>query len=120
MRALREAARRPRRKLVGLELDWDEFEAIHRAAGLVPAVPSATWRSAVPVYDAASGAQAGKATSGTWSPTLKRNIALALVESRHARLGTRLAVEWTVEAVRRRVSARAVPLPFIDLPRKRN
>jgi aminomethyltransferase len=119
MRALREAAKRPRRQLVGLELDWDEFEAIHRAAGLVPAVPAATWRSAVPVYDAASGAQAGKATSGTWSPTLKRNVALASVESRHARPGTRVAVEWTVEAFRLKVSARVVPLPFLDLPRKR-
>jgi hypothetical protein len=39
--------------------------------------------------------------------------------SHHARLGTRLAVEWTVEAVRRRVSARAIPLPFLELPRKR-
>jgi aminomethyltransferase len=120
MRALREAAERgPRRQLVGLELDWDEFEAIHRAAGLVPAVPPATWRAAVPVYDATSGAQVGKATSGTWSPTLKRNVALASVARRYAAGGTRLAVEWTVEAARRRVSARVVPLPFLDLPRKR-
>ena len=120
MRALRAVAERgPRRQLVGLELDWDEFEAIHRAARLVPAVPGATWRSAVPVYDAASGAQAGKATSGTWSPTLKRNLALGSLGSRYARPGTHLAVEWTVEAVRRRVIARVVPLPFLDLPRKR-
>jgi aminomethyltransferase len=120
MRALRAVAERgPRRQLVGLELDWDEFEAIHRAAGLVPAVPSATWRSAVPVYEVASGAQVGKATSGTWSLTLKRNLALASVDRRHAQLGTRLAVEWTVEAVRRRVSARVGALPFLDLPRKR-
>jgi aminomethyltransferase len=120
MRALRAVAeRRPRRELVGLELDWDEFEAIHRAAGLVPEVPSATWRSAVPVYDPASGAQAGKATSGTWSPTLKRNLALGSVTSRYAQPGSRLAVEWTVEAVRRRITARVVPLPFLDLPRKR-
>jgi aminomethyltransferase len=120
MRALREVVERgPRRQLVGIELDWDEFEAIHRAAGLVPAVPSATWRSSVPVYDAVTGAQVGKATSGTWSPTLKRNVALASVASRYARDGTRLAIEWTVEAVRHHVSARVVPLPFLDLPRKR-
>ena len=120
MRALREVAeRRPRRQLVGLELDWDEFEAIHRAAGLVPAVPSATWRAAVPVYSPASGAQVGKATSGTWSPTLKRNVALASVASASAAIGTRLGVEWTVQAVRQRVAARVVPLPFLDLPRKR-
>ncbi len=120
MRALREVAERgPRRQLVGLELDWEEFEAIHRAAGLVPAVPAATWRSAVPVYDAGSGAQLGKATSGTWSPTRKRNIALGSLTGRSAKPGTRVAVEWTVEAVRQRVSARIVELPFLDLPRKR-
>ena len=121
MPALRAVAERgPRRQLVGLELDWGEFEAIHRAAGLVPAVPSATWRSAVPVYNPASGAQVGKATSGTWSPTLKRNIALASVANAHAREGTHLSIEWTVEAVRHRVSTRVVALPFLDLPRKRS
>lgn len=120
MRALRrEALGGPRRQLVGLELDWAEFEAIHAAAGLVPAVPSATWRSAIPVYQPTTGAQVGRATSGTWSPTLKRNIALASVAGRYAAPGTRLAVEWTVEAVRRRVAARVVALPFLDLPRKR-
>jgi aminomethyltransferase len=121
MRALHEAARRgPQRQLVGLEIDWDEFEAIHRAAGLVPAVPAATWRSAVPVYGGATGAQVGRATSGTWSPTLKRNIALASVDAGHARPGTRLRIEWTIEAVRHRIAARVVALPFLDLPRKRS
>jgi hypothetical protein len=33
--------------------------------------------------------------------------------------GTTLAVEWTVEARRRRVPAEVVSLPFLDLPRKR-
>jgi aminomethyltransferase len=120
MRAIRDVANRgPRRELVGLEVDWDEFEAIHRAAGLVPAVPAATWRSAVPLYNPGTGAQVGRATSGTWSPTLKRNIALGSVAAASARAGTRLQIEWTVEAVRRRISARVVPLPFLDLPRKR-
>lgn len=121
MRALRAGAARggARRRLVGLQLDWDEFEAIHREAGLVPAVPGATWRAAVPVYDRVTGAQVGKATSGTWSPTLKRNIALGSVAARHAAPGTVLAIEWTVEAIRRRVSATVAPLPFLDLPRKR-
>ena len=120
MRPLRAIAERgPRRQLVGLEIDWDEFEAIHRAAGLVPAVPAATWRSAVPVYAGATGAQVGRATSGTWSPTLKRNIALASIASRLAAPGSRLRIEWTIESRRHRIAARVVPLPFLDLPRKR-
>ena len=36
---------------------------------------AAASRVAVPVYDA--GGQVGKATSSTWSPTLKKFIALA-------------------------------------------
>jgi aminomethyltransferase len=121
MRPLREVAERgPRRQLVGLEIDWDEFEAVHRAAGLVPSVPAATWRSAVPVFGRATGTQVGRATSGTWSPTLKRNIALASLESRHASPGTQVRIEWTIEATRQRIAARVVPLPFLDLPRKRS
>jgi glycine cleavage system aminomethyltransferase T len=37
----------------------------------------------------------------------------------HARTGTRLEVEWTVEARRHRVPATVVDLPFFDPPRKR-
>jgi hypothetical protein len=33
--------------------------------------------------------------------------------------GTRLEVEWTVEGYRHPVGATVVPLPFLDLPRKR-
>ena len=54
-------------------------------------------RVAVPVYRA--GRQVGKATSTTWSPTLKRMIALASVGRESAALGTTLSMELTVEAV---------------------
>jgi aminomethyltransferase len=60
----------------------------------------------------------GRATSGTWSPLLKRNLALASVDSLLAEAGTELAMEWTVEGERGRIGATVVPLPFLDLPRK--
>jgi glycine cleavage system T protein (aminomethyltransferase) len=62
--------------------------------------------------------QIGKATSTTWSPTLKRMIALASVASAHSKDGTELQIEWTVEAVRHRVGAKVVPMPFFNPPRK--
>jgi aminomethyltransferase len=107
----------PSRRLVGLAIDWGGIEALNAARGLPPAVPSQAWRSAVPLY--ARGRQIGRATSGTWSPTLKQNIALGSVEARYAEPGTRLAMEWTVEARRGRVPAQVVELPFFDPPRKR-
>jgi aminomethyltransferase len=112
-----QAAGGPKRRLVGLELDWGDFERLHVSFGLTPEVPAAAWRTAVPLYDGRR--QVGRATSGTWSPTLKRNIALASVLASHETDGTRLEMEWTVEARRRRVGATVVPPPFFDPPRKR-
>jgi aminomethyltransferase len=71
---------------------------------------------AVPVYS--RGRHVGKATSTTWSPTLKKMIALACVNRENASLGTTLSMEMTVEAVRHTVSAKVVALPFFNPPRK--
>src|SRR5262245_36224784 len=72
--ALREQHRRgPERRIVGLELDWNEVESLYDSVGLAPQIPAAASRVAVPVYRA--GRQVGKATSTTWSPTLKKLIA---------------------------------------------
>ena len=55
----------------------------------------------------------------TWSPILKRVVSLALLRREWAAEGSRVQVEWTVEGTRERVPATVVPLPFLDLPRKR-
>ena len=116
-RALAEENRRgPARQLVGLEVDWTEVEARFEAIGLAPQVPSTASRTPVPVYRNRS--QVGRATSTTWSPTLKRMIALASVGSEHAAPGTRLQLEITVEATRHQAGATVVPLPFFNPPRK--
>jgi aminomethyltransferase len=115
--ALRKEARRgPAREIVGLELDWDSIESIYEKLSLAPQIPAAASRVHVPVY--AGGAWVGKATSTTWSPTLKKMIALATIEAGHNSVGTRLEMEYTVEAVRHRVPATVVKTPFFNPPRK--
>ena len=104
------------REIVGLEVDWTGVERLYEAAGLPPSISPIASRVAVPVYR--DGAQTGKATSTTWSPTLKRMIALATVRREHARPGTRLELEVTVEAVRHRVGAAVVKTPFFNPKRK--
>jgi len=111
-----EHRRGPQRQLAGLEIDWTEVEKRYEEAGLAPQVPSTASRLAVPVYR--GGRQVGKATSTTWSPTLKKMIALASLASEQARTGTQLEIELTVEAVRHTVSATVVPLPFFNPRRK--
>ena len=106
----------PARALVGLEINWNEVEALYEKMGMAPQVPSMASRVAVPVYR--GGRQVGKATSTTWSPTLKKMIALACVDRAHSANGTELHMEMTVEAVRKSVSSRVVPVPFFNPPRK--
>jgi aminomethyltransferase len=116
-RALRaEHARGPARQIVGLEIDWNEVEKRYDTAGLAPAVSPTASRVATPVYR--NGRQVGKATSTTWSPVLKRMIALASVDRPHYAEGTDLQFEMTVEAVRHRVAAKVVKTPFFSPPRK--
>ncbi len=111
-----EAKKGAARALVGLEIDWNEVEALFDKMGMAPQVPSMASRVAVPVYR--GGRVIGKATSTTWSPTLKKMIALATVERHQATLGTTLNIEMTVEAVRHTVSANVIPLPFFNPARK--
>jgi aminomethyltransferase len=111
------AAGGPPRRLVGLDVSWPAIEALYAAEGLAPYAPPTVDRSAVPLF--AGGRHAGRVTSTGWSPLLKKMLALASVGVAHARTGTRLEVEWTVEAKRHRVPATVVDLPFFDPPRKR-
>ena len=104
------------RALVGLEINWNEVEALYDKLKMAPQVPSIASRVAVPVYR--GGRQVGKATSTTWSPTLKKMIALATVSLESSGRDTSLSIEMTVEAVRHAVSAKVVPLPFFNPPRK--
>jgi aminomethyltransferase len=106
----------PKRQLMGLEIDWNEFEGLFDRMGLAPQTPATASRVHVPVYKGKE--QVGKATSTTWSPLLKQLIALASVDSRYAEPGSRLHVEMTVEAVRHKVAATVRPLPFFNPPRK--
>ena len=112
----REAKAGPVREIVGLELSWNAVEAIYEKLNLAPQVPAAASRVAVPVYR--EGQQVGKATSTTWSPTLKKMIALATVARGANAVGTKLQIEVTVEAVRHRVPATVVKTPFFNPPRK--
>jgi aminomethyltransferase len=104
------------RALVGLEINWNEVETLYDKMGMAPQVPSVASRVAVPVYH--GGKQVGKATSTTWSPTLKKMIALACVNRDKSSVGATVNIEMTVEAVRHTVSAKVVALPFFNPARK--
>lgn len=111
-----ERERGPRRMIVGLEVNWEDVEALYELEGLAPVAPAAASRLAVPVMR--HGIQVGRATTTAWSPTLKRLIALATIDAPHFALGTELRIEVTIEGVRRSARATVVRTPFFDPERK--
>jgi aminomethyltransferase len=104
------------REIVGLEIDWTNVEQLYEEVSLPPMVSAIASRVAVPVYK--NGEQVGKATSTTWSPTLKKFIALATIRREYTKPGTQIEIEMTVEAVRHRVRASVVKMPFFNPKRK--
>ncbi|HKF96843.1 MAG TPA: aminomethyltransferase family protein, partial [Steroidobacteraceae bacterium] len=103
---LAEKERGPRRALVGLDV-----------AGQKPA------QAALLYTNRAGRTQAGSVTSAAWSPTCKRNLALAIVEAAHSAIGTTLWADIYLnrELVweRRMVPARVVERPFYAPARRR-
>ena len=113
-----ELARGPEWLFVGIEIQWAELEDHYRKVGLAPGLPGTAWRTSTPIYN--GNDQVGYATSGTWSPILKRYLALAHVKSDYATQGSALQFELKVEHFRKLTQAKVVSTPFFDPERKRS
>lgn len=74
-------------------------------------------RPAVPIYR--EGRQVGRATSICWGPTIKKMVGFGSVDPKLQEPGTMVSAEWSVEGERGKVAAQVVPMPFLDLPRRR-
>lgn len=113
----KEQARGPAWRFMGIEVDWPSLESLYAEVGLPPKLPTTAWRASVPL--SVGGLQVGYATSGCWSPLLKRYIALAHLEAPYSEPGTAVEMEVTVEHRRKRAAATVRRLPFFDPERKR-
>ena len=109
----------PSRQFVGLAIDWQEVEDIFEGYGLPAELPTEAWRDGRPIYDA-NGNWIGQATSGVWSPTLKKNLALAQIGTEFGSAGTPVQIEVTAEYRRHKATAIVTSTPFFNPPRKRS
>ncbi|MGH9159558.1 MAG: aminomethyltransferase family protein [Vicinamibacteraceae bacterium] len=113
-----ERARGPAWAFVGIEMEWPPLERLYTDVGLPPQLPAVPWRTSVPLY--VRDRQIGYATSGCWSPLLKKAIALAHVEARYAQPDGVVEMEVTIEHRRKRAAAHVRRVPFFNPERKRS
>ncbi len=99
-------------KLMGLELEWKGLESLFAATGLPTQIPGMAVRASLPVLD--GNVQVGYVSSSSWSPLLKKYIALAHLQKPHYKVGTMLRLEITIEHQRQYAPARVVKLPFYE------
>lgn len=104
-------------QFMGLDVEWASLEEIYARKNLHPQLPMTAWRASTPIY--VEGNQVGYASSGVWSPLLKKYIALAHLRKPYFEPGDWVEMEVTVEHERQRAKAYVTKLPFFEPERKK-
>ncbi|MDQ3003813.1 MAG: aminomethyltransferase family protein [Chloroflexota bacterium] len=104
-------------KMVGLEVEWEGMEKLFKSVGLPPQIPGMAMRGSLPIF--VGNVQVGYASTSTWSPVLKKYIALAHLQKPYYEVGTNVRMEITVEHHRQHAPAKVVKLPFYEPEWKR-
>ena len=99
-------------KLMGLEVEWEGMEQLFKSVGLPPQIPGMAMRGSLPVM--VGNVQVGYSSTSTWSPLLKKYIALAHLQKPYYEVGTNVRMEITVEHHRQHAPAKVVKLPFYE------
>ncbi|MGZ5403092.1 MAG: aminomethyltransferase family protein [Nocardioides sp.] len=107
---------------VGIVVDWQEWSALHRDAGLLPAKDEQPLPYESVLYDAERTAQVGYATSFMYSPVLQRHVGLARVNPDLApakdRPGSDVRLEISLQHHTTTVGATTTRTAHFDPPRK--
>ncbi len=104
-------------RMVGLVVDWEDYDRVYRTAGLIPPKDHTPIHEDWMVYDA-DRERVGYATSVMYSPILQRHIALARVRPDLGKPGTRVFLEFTVDHRYQHVAAHTARLPLFNPARK--
>jgi aminomethyltransferase len=110
-------------KMVGIEIDWVGMEKLYAEVGLPPQVPGTAVRASMPIMF--GNVQVGYASTATWSPLLKKYVALAHIQKPYFEIpegddvGADVRMEITVDHKRKYAPAKVVKLPFYDPEWKR-
>jgi aminomethyltransferase len=104
-------------RMTGLVLDWQDYDRIYNAAGLIPPKDHTPVQDELFVYDD-DIRQVGYATSFMYSPMLQRHIAMARVRPDLARPGSSVRLEVDVNHHYEYVRATTARMPLFNPARK--
>jgi aminomethyltransferase len=111
------ASKASRWATVGLVVDWEHWDRLHRDAGLLPTKDEHPLPYESMLYDA-GGTQVGYATAFMYSPVLQRHIGMARVRPDLAAPGSEVHLETAILHHNTTVGARTATLPLFNPPRK--
>ena len=104
-------------KMVGLIVDWRDWDRHYGDAGLIPPKDETPVVYEMMLYDDA-GNRVGYTTSFMYSPMLQRHIAMARVQPHLAAPGSRVNMELTINHRYHTVAAEVRRPPLFNPPRK--
>ncbi|MBI3161141.1 MAG: aminomethyl transferase family protein, partial [Chloroflexi bacterium] len=90
----REKREGPAWKMMGLEVNWVGMESIFKQVDLPPQIPGSAVRASLPIM--VGNVQVGYASTSSWSPLLKKYIALAHLQRPYYEVDTDVRMEITV------------------------
>ncbi|HSL27489.1 MAG TPA: aminomethyltransferase family protein [Acidimicrobiia bacterium] len=104
-------------KVVGLVMDWQDYDQCYTRAGLVPPKDHTPVTTEFMLYDD-DHHQVGYATSFMYSPMLQCHIAIARVRPELSKVGTKVNLEVTINHRYELVGANVARLPLFNPSRK--
>ena len=102
---------------VGIMVDWDDWARTHNERGLVTPKDHTPEHGGMMLYDE-KVERIGYTPSFVYSPVLQRHIGIARLRPDHAKVGTRVGLEVTIDHRYEVVDSHVTRLPFYNPPRK--
>jgi aminomethyltransferase len=104
-------------KTVGIVVDWQDWARVHNDRGLVTPKDHHPVHGGMMLYDDAVE-RIGYVPSFVYSPLLQRHVGIARVRPDHAKQGTTVGLEVTIDHRYEVVASEVTKLPFYDPPRR--
>ncbi len=104
-------------KMVGLKVDWQDWDRRYRAEGIIPPKDEHPVVGEMMLYDDAMQ-RVGYTTSFMYSPVLQRHIAMARVRPHLATPGSAVHLEVTINHRYQTVACEVARPPLFNPPRK--